>query len=80
MNEMIRFLREDAALRHHLTHSHYPPVHSIFITVARDALKIARRAKETENWETMEDYIELPNGLEKTVWEIVEELHLEKFI
>lgn len=73
-------LRDYLALRDHLSFNHFPPVSLLFIDTARSAIRIAREAYQNEAWELMEEIIELPNGLEKSVGEIINDLHLETFI
>ena len=61
------------ALAVHLQSNHYPPVHPVFIPVAQKAIEHA----EQEDWGHI---ISMPNGVDKSVASIVEELHLDAFI
>lgn len=61
------------ALAIHLQSNHYPPVHSAFIPVCEWAIE---RALE-DDWSSI---IEMPNGITKSVGDIVEGLHLYSFI
>lgn len=61
------------ALAIHLQSNHYPPVHPIFIDTCVEAINYA----SCDDWHIE---IEMPNGIVKTVAEIVEGLHLDAFI
>lgn len=61
------------ALTWHLQSNHFPPVHTIFVDTAMQAIRLAAD-------EDLDTEIELPNGLVKTVQSIVEELHLWPFV
>jgi hypothetical protein len=61
------------ALAIHLASNHYPPVHPIFIDTCVEAINYAK----CEDWDII---IDMPNGVSKTVGEIVEGLHLSAFI
>lgn len=61
------------ALNWHLTTNHFPPVHTIFVDTAMQAIRLAAD-------EDFDAEIEMPNGLTKTVQSIVEELHLWSFV
>lgn len=63
----------EAAVAYHLQTNHYPPVHSVFIDTALEAIELAQRGK----YDTLQTY---PNGLRRTVGETVEGLHLAPFI
>lgn len=72
------------ALHYHLTANHYPPVSAVFIPAASEAIRKANLALETEDpavenglWSYE---ITLPNGVVKSVAEIIEELHLDAFL
>lgn len=61
------------ALTWHLTSNHFPPIHRDFIPVAKEAIE---RANEGD-WD---HEILMPNGLTRTVSQIVEGLHLDSFL
>lgn len=61
------------ALNWHLTANHFPPVHTIFVDSAIEAIRLAAD-------EEFDTEIELPNGIVKTVQEICEDLHLWDFV
>jgi hypothetical protein len=63
----------ETALAIHLSSNHYPPVHPIFIPTCIEAINYA----SCEDWDVE---IEMPNGVTKTVGQIVEGLHLGAFI
>jgi len=61
------------ALTWHLTSNHFPPVHTMFVDAAMEAIQLA----------AVEDFdyvIHLPNDKDLTVTEIVDELHLWPFV
>jgi hypothetical protein len=70
----------DTMLSWHLSANHYPPVDSVFIPVAKQAIEAAREAVETEVWEALDEVVTMPNGIEKSLGEILAELHLEAFV
>lgn len=61
------------ALDWHLTSNHYPPVHRVFIDTAIEAIEHANE----DDWDHV---IEMPNGISKSVADIVTGLHLGAFI
>lgn len=61
------------ALVWHLTANHYPPIHEVFVPVAEQAIELANIG----DWD---ETIEMPNGITKSVGEIVDELHLTPFV
>lgn len=66
-------VRQELWLNHHLQYNHYPPIDLAFIPVAKQAIEKANQ----EDW----DYIiQMPNGIKKTVAEIIEGLHLGEFL
>lgn len=71
--EMVRLLQRKQALEWHLQCNHYPPVSLDFVPVAEEAIKKGNE----EDWDFV---ITMPNGITKTVGEIVEGLHLESFL
>ena len=62
-----------AKLEWHLGSNHYPPIDKAFIPVAIDAIEMARMGA----WKS---YVTYPNGVERTVFDTVENLHLEYFL
>ena len=64
---------QQAALAWHLQSNHYPPVHLSFIETAEEAIRLANAGE----WNTP---IKMPNGLTKTVEDIIEGLHLGDFL
>lgn len=70
----------DIGLEWHLRSNHYPPVHIAFVPVAKQAIEAAVEANLTEEWELLDEVVTMPNGLEKSLGEIVEGLHLWAFI
>lgn len=73
-------LDQDVALQWHLRSNHYPPVHEVFIPVAKRAIDIAVDATETEDWDLCDEILELPNGRSLSVGEVIEGLHLQAFV
>ncbi len=63
----------EAAIAYHLQTNHYPPVHSVFIDVALEAIELANRGE----YSTMQKY---PNGIKRTVANTIEGLHLDTFL
>jgi len=63
----------DISLEWHLQANHYPPIHRVFIPVAKEAI-------ERANQDQLDEVIAMPNGITKTVGEIVQELHLDSFL
>lgn len=63
----------DTALLVHLQSNHYPPVHSVFVPVAREAIERANAG----DWDFEQEY---PNGLVRTVAYTVDGLHLHAFL
>lgn len=63
----------DTALSWHLTSNHYPPVHPVFLPIAKEAIARANAG----DWDSV---LDLPNGKRLTVATIVEELHLDFFL
>jgi hypothetical protein len=61
------------ALNWHLTSNHFPPVHTIFVDTAMQAIRLAA----DEEFDTV---LELPNGRQLSVIDIVEQLHLWPFV
>lgn len=57
----------------HLNQNHFPPIHEVFIESAMRAIDLAN----TNNWDAR---LVLPNGLERSVADIIEGLHLEEFL
>lgn len=70
---MRAFLGRDKALDDHLAYNHYPPIHSDFKPVAVEAIDKANAGE----WD---HEIEMPNGLVRTVGEIVDGMHLDAFL
>jgi len=62
-----------AALEYHLRHNHYPAVNLIFIPIAKQAIALGREG----DFDTV---LLMPNGLSKSVGDIVEGLHLDSFL
>jgi hypothetical protein len=71
--EMRAFLGMDKALDDHLRYNHYPPVHPDFKQTCLDAIAKANDGEWGHE-------IEMPNGITKTVADIVEGLHLDVFL
>ena len=61
------------ALEIHLQCNHYPPVSLKFVPCALDAINAC------EDYNSSAD-IDMPNGLTKKAYEIVEGLHLDSFL
>lgn len=63
----------DTALRTHLRHNHFPPIHEVFVPVAKEAIE---KALEGDY-----DYVQTyPNGLRRPVRSTIEGLHLEDYL
>ena len=73
VNEYIDGMRQEAMLQHHLQYNHYPPIHSSFVAVAKEAI-------DKVNAEEYDAIIKMPNDKSLTSAEIVEGLHLECFL
>ena len=71
--EMAATLPLDAALEQHLKYNHYPPINTVFIVIAKEAIEHVNNGR----WE---EKIEMPNGRVLTSGSIVEQLHLESFL
>jgi hypothetical protein len=63
----------DNALTWHLQSNHYPPVHLDFLPIAKQAIEYA-------NGGDYDTIISMPNGIDKSVAQIIEGLHLESFL
>lgn len=63
----------DDSLSIHLRSNHYPPVHPVFIPIARKAIELANAG----DWDAV---IDMPNGISKSVSGIIEGLHLDAFL
>jgi hypothetical protein len=63
----------DTALLIQLQSNHYPPIHSVFIPVAKRAIELANDG----NWSQI---IDMPNGRSLSVSSIIEQLHLDNFL
>jgi hypothetical protein len=63
----------ESAVRWHLRHNHYPAVHEVFVETAIQAIRAVNGGRHDEQ-------VEMPNGVWKSHWEIVEGLHLGAFI
>jgi len=63
----------DTMLDIHLKGNHYPPVHSSFIPVCKEAIECC-------NDEDYNKQIKMPNGIVKSAMGIVEGLHLDSFL
>lgn len=57
----------------HLTSNHYPPISIDFIPTCKKAIKLGNEAR-------FQDMIRMPNGIIKSVADIIEGLHLEEFL
>jgi len=63
----------EIALLAHLRSNHYPPVHPVFVPTCVEAINLATDG----HWDAV---LEMPNGIAKSVGDIVEGLHLSAFI
>ena len=63
----------DTVLEWHLSANHYPPVHPVFLPIAKRAIDLAKSGNFKEE-------ILMPNGITKNVRGIIEGLHLEAFL
>jgi hypothetical protein len=78
----------DQALELHLVSNHYPPVPVSFVPACKQAIKtmvIAAQSAETLGEEQVfnqlsQTMVQIPNGENMSVLEIVDALHLEAFI
>ena len=66
-------ISQDELIAIHLESNHYPPVSIRFLPVAKRAIELANAGE----WD---EVIEMPNGKELSVSQIVKGLHLESFI
>ena len=71
--ELTANLPIEQALRLHLQCNHYPPVNSVFMPVAKDAIDRANKGE----YDTV---LEMPNGKSLSVTQIIEGLHLDCFL
>lgn len=71
--KMVARLSREQTLHWHLQYNHYPPVDSVFIPAAEEAIERANAG----DWDSV---IAMPNGKSLTVAQIVEGLHLETFL
>lgn len=72
--ELVRFLIDpDRALTFHLQCIRYPPIHLVWLPVARQSIRLANKEMRSE-------VIKYPNGLERTVEFTIKGLHLETFL
>lgn len=73
LEDMLNYADTATALHWHLVGNHFPPIHEDFHPAAREAIeRVNNRQGQTP--------IDLPNGITKTAYEIVEGLHLESFL
>lgn len=72
MKKIGGFLFE-VVLREHLANNHFPPISSIYVPSALEAIEKADSGDR-------ESMIELPNGISLPVSQIIEELHLTDFL
>lgn len=70
----------DVALVWHLQSNHFPPVHTDFIPVAKQAIAAAVEAWVVDDPDPLAEEVEMPNGIVKALGDIVEGLHLDAFI
>lgn len=77
----------DVALGWHLRSNHYPPVHGVFIDVAKEAIEKGARANVLaeigmydEVQEILNEEVDLPNGRVQTIGGVIEGLHLDAFV
>ena len=70
----------DVALRWHLGSNHFPPIHPDFDEPAKHAIVTAAQAIEEDDLMLWGETVELPNGIIKSVADIIEELHLRDFV
>jgi len=61
------------ALNWHLTANHFPAIHTIFVDSAMAAIKLAQ-------FEEFDTVLELPNGKQLPVIDIIEGMHLWPFV
>lgn len=69
----IRKLTLEETLAIHLLYNFFPPISRVFIPCVKEAINKAK----------MDDYdsvIDLPNGKQRTVSELIKQLHLESFL
>lgn len=77
----------DVALGWHLRSNHFPPVHGVFIDVAKEAIEKGARAyllSEIGMYEAVQEIldeeVDLPNGRVQTIGGVIEGLHLDAFV
>jgi len=71
---LVRFLIDpDGALTLHLQSNLYPPIHLMWLPVAKKAIRLANKGKWSET-------VKYPDGLERTVEFTIKGLHLETFL
>lgn len=68
------------AIENHLRYNHYPPVSLDFVPVCLKAIKIAQECEDSQEYGRMDANIKMPNGIKKSVYDIIEGLHLGFFI
>lgn len=70
----------DAQLGWHLGSNHFPPIPRDFIPVAKQAIEAAVYGERVEDWSGLDEMVTMPNGVEKSLGEIIEGMHLHAFI
>ena len=85
MTERTYRMNRTAMLQHHLEHNHFPAIDRSFVPVAEAAIEAATEWRfdtfdGNEGWEALDTVLTLPNGVEKTVFQVMEELHLWDFV
>ena len=64
---------QDVMLANHLQYNHYPPVSLVFMDSAKLAIELVNVGDYNE-------LITMPNGVEISASDIVEQLHLDDFL
>ncbi len=78
VEDMLEWADEDRALEWHLTANHFPPIHPVFIPLAKQVIE--RAVAATEDPAVWDEAVRMPNGRTTTVREIVGGLHLWPFV
>jgi hypothetical protein len=86
--DAAQYAELEQALEWHLTSNHYPPVSVEFVPACKQAIQtfvVAASSTEllTEDHvfdQLCKTYVELPNGKNMSVVDIVEQLHLDAFV
>lgn len=84
--DIQNFVDLDVSLSWHLSSNHYPPIPSIMIPIAKEAIEKAQEYQYDEDSDLLDALIDLPEGVSwkgstsAPVSAIMEEMHLWDFV